>query len=313
MLPLIKRKKRIREVLFIILFLSPAIIHFLVYWLYINIDTIRLTFFEWQPMEGVYNFVGFKNYVNIFKGIFAGEDLQLQKAFLNSFNGVAINVIVFPIAIVVAYAFYKKVPGTPVFRVIFYLPSVISLVALCAAYREMFGSETPGPFAQLFSIFGINPPHAWLNFEIGSKTFWLLVYMFCIFNGLGTNVILISSAMQRIPKEVSEAAKLDGSGFFHELVHVTIPLVMPTIATWAMMIFTSVFNFYMQPMLISNEMANLTTDTTAWIIFRNIQNVYAPRNLIFAATLGIVASLLIMPATLACRAILNRRSTEVTY
>lgn len=313
MLPLNKHKKRIREILFIILFLSPALIHFSVYWLYINIDTIRLTFYEWQPMEGVYNFVGFKNYANIFKGIFAGEDRQMQSAFFNSFNGVIINLIVFPIAIVVAYAFYKKVPGTPMFRIIFYLPSVISLVALCAAYREMFGSETPGPFAQLFSFFGINPPHAWLNFEIGSKTFWPLVYMFCIFNGLGTNVILISSAMQRIPKEVSEAAKLDGSGFFHELIHITIPLIMPTIATWAMLIFTSVFNFYMQPMLISNEMANLTTDTTAWIIFRNIQNVYAPRNLIYAATLGLVLSLLIMPVTLTCRALLNRTSTEVTY
>jgi len=97
------------------------------------------------------------------------------------------------------------------------------------------------------------------------------------------------------------------------LIHITIPLIMPTIATWAMLIFTSVFNFYMQPMLISNEMANTTTDTTAWIIFRNIQNVYAPRNLIFAATLGIVASVLIMPVTLTCRALLNRKSTEVTY
>ena len=313
MIPLIKRKNRIKEILFVILFLSPALIHFSVYWLYINIDTIRLTFFEWQPMEGVYNFVGFKNYVTVFQDIFAGNDLQVQSAFINSFNGVIINLIIFPIAIVVAYAFYKKVPGTPIFRVIFYLPSVISLVALCAAYREMFGSETPGPFAQFFSFIGINPPHAWLNFEIGSKTFWPLVYMFCIFNGLGTNVILISSAMQRIPKEVSEAAKLDGSGFFHELIHITIPLIMPTIATWAMMIFTSVFNFYMQPMLISNEMANLTTDTTAWIIFRNIQNVYAPRNLIFAATLGIVVSLLIMPVTLTCRALLNKKSAEVTY
>ena len=313
MLPLAKSKKRIKELLFACLFLMPAVLHFAVYWVYINVDTIRLTFFEYLPMEGVYSFVGFKNYVNIFKDIFAGDDPQLQSAFFNSFNGVAINIIVFPIAIVVAYAFYKKVPGTTFFRVVFYLPSVISMVALCAAYREMFGSETPGPFAQFFSFFGINPPHAWLSFEKGSKTFWPLIYMFCIFNGLGTNVILISSAMQRIPQEVSEAAKLDGSGFFHELIHITIPLIMPTIATWAMLIFTSVFNFYMQPMLISNEMANTTTDTTAWIIFRNIQNVYAPRNLIFAATLGIVASVLIMPVTLTCRALLNRKSTEVTY
>lgn len=313
MLPLVKRKKRIREFLFVLLFLSPALIHFSVYWVYINIDTIRLTFFEWIPTESEYAFVGFKNYANILKGIFLGDDRQLQSAFLNSFNGVIINIIIFPIAIVVAYAFYKKIPGTTFFRVIFYLPSVISLVALCAAYREMFGTETPGPFAQFFSFFGIKPPHAWLSFEIGSKTFWPLVYMFCIFNGMGTNVILISSAMQRIPKEVSEAAKLDGSGFFHELVHITVPLIMPTIATWAMMIFTSVYGFYMQPMLISNEMANITTDTTAWIIFRNIQNVYAPRNLIFAATLGIVASLIIMPVTLGCRALLNRKSTEVTY
>lgn len=313
MLPLVKRKTKIKEILFIILFLSPAILHFSVYWLYINIDTIRLTFFEWQPMEGIYNFVGFKNYANIFKGIFLGEDRQVQQAFLNSLNGILINIIVFPIAIIVAYAFYKKVPGTPIFRVIFYLPSVISMVALCAAYREMFGSETPGPFAQFFAFLGINPPHAWLNFEIGSKTFWPLVYMFCIFNGLGTNVILISSAMQRIPKEVSEAAKLDGSGFFHELIHITIPLIMPTIATWAMLIFTSVYNFYMQPMLISNEMVNLTTDTTAWIIFRNIQNVYAPRNLIFAASLGIVLSLFVMPFTIGSRVLLNRKSSEATY
>lgn len=313
-----KKHGKLKRTLFIAAFLAIPLIHFCVFWLYINIDTIRLTFFTYA--KGSFKFIGFENYVDLFKDIFMGQSLYSQRSFWNSFHAIAINLIILPLSIITAYAFYKKIPATGFFRVIFYLPSIISLVILATAFRHMFRQDFEhnvfGPIASILDWMGIQAPGgAWLNFmDNGAPTFWPLVYIFCILNGLGTNVILISSAMNRIPTEVSEAAKLDGCGFFYELTHVTLPLVMPTITTWVMVIWTSVFGFYLQPMLIVNNTSqSAAVMTSAWQIFNAAQDPTNYRGLIGAATLGILLSLFILPFNLISRAVLKKYTVEVTY
>ncbi len=313
-----KRFAKFKKGILIGSFLFLAMFNFLVFWVYINFDTIRLTFYSYTHTEG-YFFVGFTNYVETFKKIFLKEDMELYKGFLHSFHAIAINIIILPISVIVAYAFYKKIPGTTFFRVIFYLPSIISMVVLTTAYREMFGSASPGPISIFLKWFGIRSPQGtqyynWLYFQEDSKTFWPLVYIFCIFNGLGTNVILMSSAMQRIPTEIGEAARLDGVSFFGELRKICLPLIMPTIMTWFILIFTSTFGFLMQPMLIAGDgNMNSMTVTTAWQIFANAQDPWAYGRLTQMATLGIVLSIVILPFTLITRAILGKYTTEVSY
>ena len=236
-----------KRAIFICSFLALSLLHFLVFWLYINFDTIRLTFFRVNEY-GEEIFVWVDNYAKLFKDIFLKEDKAASTSFWNSFHAVAINLIILPISIVVAYALYKRVYGYKVFRIIFFLPSVISIVVLAAAFREMFRQYDDGttiiigPVAQLLSKIGINKQ--WLTPDVDTDVRWPLIYLFAILNGMGANVILMTSAMNRIPTEISEASRIDGCGFFREMTYVTIPLIMPTITTWVMMIFSATYSFF---------------------------------------------------------------------
>lgn len=308
-----------KRTVFICSFLALSLIHFAVFWAYINFDTIRLTFFRVNEY-GEETFVGLYNYSKLFKDIFLGEDKAASTSFWNSFHAVGINLIILPISIIVAYAFYKKVYGYSFYRVVFYLPSVISIVVLAAAFREMFRQYNDGsviitgPVAQLLDAIGIHKE--WLTPDTDTNVKWPLIYTFAILNGMGANVILLTSAMNRIPKEISEASRLDGCGFFRELTHVTVPLIMPTITTWIMMIFAAVYAFFMQPMLILEN--NMGVDgmfsTTPLQIFNLVADSgFDKQRLITAACLGIVLTIVVLPINLLMRAVLNRFTAEVSY
>ena len=314
-----KASQNLKRTIFIVSFLALSIAHFIVFWLFINVDTIRLTFFK----ANEYNeevFVGFYNYAKLFKDIFGGQDKTAQRSFFNSFHAVGINLIILPISIVVAYAFYKKVYGYSFYRIIFYLPSIISIVVLAAAFREMFRQYDDGttiimgPVVQFLSRIGINKQ--WLDPGVDTEVKWPLVYLFAILNGMGANVILLTSAMNRIPKELSEASRLDGCGFFREMTYVTVPLVMPTITTCGMMIFAATYNFFMQPMLIfeNNSGKDGAFLTAPWQIFNLVADAgFDKQRLISAACLGIMLTLIVLPLNLIMRALLNRFTAEVSY
>ena len=310
---------KVKRVIFICSFLALSLIHFLVFWVYINFDTIRLTFFRVNEY-GEEIFVWVDNYAKLFKDIFLREDKAAATSFWNSFRAVIINLIILPIAIVVAYALYKKVYGYKIFRIIFFLPSVISIVVLAAAFREMFRQYDDGttviigPIAQLLSKIGINKQ--WLTPDVDTEVKWPLIYLFAILNGMGANVILMTSAMNRIPREISEASRIDGCGFFREMTYVTVPLIMPTITTWVMMIFASTYAFFMQPMLILEY--NSGTDgrylTAPWQIFNLVADSgFDTQRLITAACIGIMLTLIVLPINLIMRALLNRFTAEVSY
>ena len=318
---LLKRQTfaKTKRTVFIIAFLALSLIHFAIFWCYINFDTIRLTFFNVNEY-GEETFVGLYNYKLLFQNVIMGRDKASQTSFWNSFHAVAINLIILPISILVAYTFYKKVYGHKFYRIVFYIPSIISIVVLAAAFREMFRQYDDGytvingPVAQLLSALGINKQ--WLDPVKDTGVKWPLIYLFAILNGMGANVILISSAMNRIPKEISEASRLDGCGFFRELTHVTLPLVMPTITTWVMMIFASVYSFFMQPMLILdyNSGVDMKFSTAPWQIFSLVAEAGLDTSkLISAACLGILLTIFVLPMNLIMRAILNRFTAEVSY
>ena len=305
------KKFNYKKALFIALFLAISLVHFAIFWAYINVDTIRLTLFKYNPVEQKYIWNNFENYKRIFENIFLRKDIVQARAFSNTFHALAINLIIFPIALITSYGFYKKCYGTPIFRVIFYLPSIISIVILTMAYKAMFRPGT-GPVYNFFEMFGYTP--SWLSSDESSKTIWPLIYIFCILNGLSVNVILMSAAMQKIPTEIPEAAKLDGCGFFRELFTISVPLIMPTITTWITAIFTSVFGFYLQPMLISVDHVNGSTLTIPWQIFALVADGGGnPTNLIASASLGIFLSLFMLPWILLSRWALNKVTPKVTF
>ena len=308
-----KKKINVKRGIFLTCLLALSVSHFLIFWVYMNFETVRLTFFEYN-MYNELEFIGFERYVDIFKDFFIEENNQANlNIFFNTFKAIVVNIMIFPLALYTAYSFYKKVYGEKFFRVIFYLPSVISLVALTMAYRSMFDGNIGGPIAELFSAFGVDTK-VWLDVGLPENTqIWTIIYVFSILMGLGTNVILMSGAMLRIPQEIPEALQIDGCSYFREMFSVTIPLIMPTITTWAIAIFTSVFGFMLQPMLIAVSAGyENKVMTLPWLMFNMVQS-QGKENLLTAATIGIMFSIFMLPFTLGVRFLLERFTPDVDF
>ncbi|MBQ6922076.1 MAG: sugar ABC transporter permease [Clostridia bacterium] len=314
-----KKRSKVKLYIFVALMLSVSLLHFAIFYVYVNFDAVRLTFFRFDEIDNVYVFNGFKNYADVIRHTFIEGKTSDLNTFWNTFRAIVINLIILPISIVTAYAFYKKVYGEKAFRVIFYLPSIISIVVQCSAFLAMFetypyaGEEFYGPYNQFFRLFGYAPK--WLSTGSEGNTMWPLIYAFAIIAGLGTNVILMSSAMLRIPSSITEAAELDGCGFYKELFTITLPLIMPTITTWVTMIIVSVFGFFMQPMLLTNGKPGTDNKfyTIPWAIFDQVQNGAANSTIPTAATMGILLSLIIMPLVTLMRYVFKKLTPEVSF
>jgi len=165
--PGIKNKakpKSVGEIIFIVGLLAYPIIQWVVFWLYPNIRTFVLPFMEWNPEIAEYQpcsdgvFYNFQMQIEQFLQSGNGtEHSGLYMAFFNTFHSLWINLILLPLAVIIGYALSKHVPGEKFFRVIFFMPNIISTVVMCFVFRFMFedtGSAFTGPVASLLKSLG---------------------------------------------------------------------------------------------------------------------------------------------------------------
>ncbi len=306
-----KHKKSLNEKLFIIIMLAIPVLHFLVFFVYINIDTVVLTF-QQKTLDGKYVFLSepFRNYQEFFSTAFTSYSV-FPKAIRNSIIFFLLNnVVIVPISVILTYFLYKKMPLANVFRIIFYLPSIISVVVLTMLYRFMFDSSI-GLFDSILKAMGLEnliPQHGWL----GSKESALgLVIFYCIWSGLGGNIVLLTGAMKRVPVEIIESGKLDGVGMFRELWSIVIPLIGTTLATLFMLGTTVIFTFFLQPKLLTNGNPNGETFTIAMYIVDNVKGDIG--DLTMGATVGVICAIVGTPLVILTRKLLDKAFPVYEY
>ena len=230
----IKRKKKtLGETLFIIGMLFIPLVHFLIFWLYKNIDSILLAF-QTSKLDGGVEW-NLDNFGQLFKE-FSLSDSNIFGALKNTFIFFFSDLLItFPLAILLSYFIYKRIPGFRVFRVIIYLPCIIAATVTSTLFEYIIAGN--GPIAELLAIQGIEMPTLFGNSAYALKT--LLFYT--IFFGLGGNLVLLSGALNQIDKSILESANIDGANRFQELIYMIIPLMWPTLSTVLTFMFVGLF------------------------------------------------------------------------
>ena len=292
-----KPNKNLKRNLFIFSLLFVPMLHFLVFWLYINVETISLAFMDWDFFTNTYKFVGIDNFIEQFRQM--KERPEHMNMFINAFRAIPINIACLVLAVIIGYAFSKHIRGEKVFRVIFYLPTMISIVIQTLCYRYMFTYNPgmlQGPAAEFLRMLGVNY-NGWetaLNDPVVINRIWWLISIFCVWASAGINIILMASAMSRIPEEVIESAKLDGVGFWRELFQITIPLIMPTISVFLINSMMAVSAFYIQPMLLTGNVTGPggAYNTVGWYMF-NMAPVAQDSDMPLISTVGFILTVLV--------------------
>ncbi|MGQ9555790.1 MAG: carbohydrate ABC transporter permease [Anaerolineae bacterium] len=164
-------------------------------------------------------FIGLANYSKLFI-----EDPRFRIALCNT---VYFTVFQVPLSIVlalsVAILLNQGLPGERVFRTIYYMPSVVSGVAMSMLWLWLLDPNL-GLVNVVLGWLGLRGP-LWLQDPQWSKPALILMSMWSI----GGGMVIFLAGLQGVPKELYEATMVDGAGWFYTVIHITIPLITPTI------------------------------------------------------------------------------------
>lgn len=243
-----------KRLIFIISCLAIPTVHWLVFWLYVNIQSIMLAFQDMRTNEFT-----FEHFRTVFEKLGNGGELFIAvknttKYFLNS------TLIVMPMCLIISFFLYKKITGYKAFRIIFYLPAIVSGMVYVTAFTELVHPN--GPLCEIVRMLGGTPQEVGVLARRETATNTILLY--CILTGCTGNVLIFGGGMARIPEEVLEAARIEGVSPFRELVSIIFPLIWPTVSTQLIFAMTGFFNAS-GPILLFPHANNNVTTISFWI------------------------------------------------
>jgi len=203
------------------LFIAPFLAGFVLFALLPLIASLALSFMDWN-LRGTPKLVGLENYADLVN--LEGKGKLVLKAFSNT---AMITMIAVPLQLAVGMAFAvllnQKVRGMPIYRMAFYLPTVVSGVATAALWTWILGSE--GLLNKALDLIGVAGP-AWFNEPESVR--WGIIFML-VWAGTGGMTLIFLAGLQQISKELLEAAECDGAGRIRRFFSVTLPLLSPTL------------------------------------------------------------------------------------
>ncbi len=252
--------KKSGELIFLIAILAIPTIQWLVFWLYVNMSSFSLAF---QTQMGEWSLINFKTF---FDSLSSPYGDTVGRSIINTLKYWTASIgIVFPLSIIIAYYIFKKILYYRFFRIMFFFPSIITGIILVSVYSMVIAPN--GLWDSLIRVFGKSIPEwGYLNDE---STATKAILVFFVWVGFGSNVILIGSAMSRVPESVFEAAKIEGCGHFREIVQIILPLIWPTLSTIILLSFTGFFSAS-GPILLFAPDGHAGTSTLSFWIFKQV-------------------------------------------
>ena len=250
----IKKNRKTGQTVFLFCILIVPVIQWLIFWLYVNLDSVLLAFKDARTDEWTLN-----NFITFWEGLTSPYG-AIGVAAKNTGRYFLNQLLITFLALCVSYFFYKKILGYKTFRVVFYLPSIISSVAIVTAFKSFINPG--GPLDLLLKLFGkqMQPEGLLANPDTATPT----IMAYCVWAGMTTNVLLFSSAMNRVPVEVLESAILDGCGPIRELFQLILPMIWSSISSVLILVFTGLISSTGPILLFTNGLYDTTT-ISFWI------------------------------------------------
>jgi len=237
-------------------------------------------------------FVGFDNYVTVL------SDPDVRRSFLNVAEFLVINVpLTVVLALVLATALNTVVRARAFLRVSYYVPYVTASVALVAVWLFLFSKD--GMVNHLLGPLAPSP--SWL---VNGALAMPVIALFVTWKQLGFFILLYLAALQSVPKDLYEAASVDGAGRFRSFMHVTVPGVRS--ATTLVVILATIIgaNLFTEPYLLTN--GGGPDGASASPVFVMYQQGIEQGNPDTASAIGVVLVVCVLLISLVNRRILER-------
>ncbi|MGE5549365.1 MAG: carbohydrate ABC transporter permease [Bacteroidota bacterium] len=241
----IAKKRRIRpDNLWLFIMLLPAIVLFLAVSLYPFIWAIRYIFYSYDGFTKEY-FVGFDNLIRIFT-----RDSLYWKSVLQTFEYATKKLFfILPLSLIVSVFLNKKISGRHIFRVTFFIPTVISGAVASLIFYFIF-SPYNGILNNMLQAIGlVNHPIDWLG---DLRKVMGSIVIVAVWAGFGNYMILFLAGLQSIPDETYESSKMDGANAIQEFFYITIPMLGPVMKIVLMLALVNALRDYQSIMVLTN-------------------------------------------------------------
>lgn len=288
------------------LFISPWVIGFLVFTLYPMAMSLLYSFSEFtfhRPLE----WVGLKNYLALF------QDKYFWISLGNTGYMVAIGVpLILAFSFLCAVILNIKVPGQSIYRLIYYIPSIVPTIASTLLWIWVLNPQA-GLLNTFLGYFGIDGPN-WLKDPVWSKPALLLLALW----GTGNVMIIYLSGLQDVPVSFLEAAELDGANWWQRMWNVTLPMVSPITLYNLITSVIVMFQYFAQAYVFARiSAANYTGASTVGAPLNStlFYSVYLYQNGFQFLKMGYASAMawILFVVILICTIVLLRVSNRFTY
>ena len=301
-----------RRAVFSLLMLAIPILHFLIFYLYINLSSFALAFKKYEIISGagmVSSFAKLENFKNALSQLFSVSGWSMIK---NSLIFDAVNLFFLtPITLIFSFYIYKKCFMSKFFKVMLFMPYILSEIIVATLYRCMLNNVIPEIMSVWFHV--ADTTKFQLLTEESTKMGAAIV--FNIIMWFGINSLIYSSSMGDINASMSEAAQLDGANVAQEFLYVTIPAIFPTIVTLFTVALAAVFTdqYRMFSLYKYNEVGSL--ENVGHFLYMEASRVgktlgggQSTTNNTYGSlsAMGLLLSFVVIPVTLVTRKLLNK-------
>lgn len=221
------KKRNMKRAVFMTSFLIVPIVNFFIFYVYVHLDSFTMAFRRELPGGEIeWTFDYFKT---VWQSLTTGGGASARNigiALRNTllFYGAGVLVIL-PISLLMGYFFHKKIVGYRFFRVITYLPVIITSVALVTLFKYTFAE------GGIYNALCIKTGKEFANpITTTGKSIRILLVYYITF-GFGSNVVVWGGAMNGISPDILEAGELDGCNWIQEFYLLILPMIKPTIST----------------------------------------------------------------------------------
>lgn len=292
------------RVLFIISCVALPVINFLVFYVYVNWSSFTMAFTD---RNGVFSF---DNFVRLYEEI-TQPDSPLQIALKNTLLTFGITLLMFPFQVLVSYFIYKKIPLAGASRFLFFIPTVIFSVAISTIFSRMMAPN--GAVAEFVQqIADLDYPPELLADSAYANIVVILHMVWLSFPG---DLIIWGGTFARIPQDVLEAGRIDGTNWWTEFKKVIVPMVWPTVSLQLVLKFCAIFSASGAVFLLTKgEYGTMTLSSWMYLqLYNQSGNVYTSNVYNYLSTVGLITTVIAVVISLVVRKITDKFFNDVEF
>lgn len=246
--------KRKSEVVLRNIVVTAMVVYFTVFLIIPIIIAFAGSFHNWNPLSGTYDFLGLKNYLNVFTSSLFWTSMLNTVIF-------SVVVIVFRVGLGLGIACALNsalVKYKSFFRAVYYMPVVTPMVAVAFVWKFMYNPQ----IGTINDILGLD-----INWLMNPKTALLAVMIMTIWKDFGYAVVMYLAGLYSLPSDALEAAKVDGANSWQTFRYITLPLLKPMTLFVVITSIISYIQAYVQILIMTEGGPGTATYLASYIIY----------------------------------------------